>query len=78
MTDASDPRDGSMAGINGPLSPAQERILAMVPGKWAEVPRIGVPSLILRSLTDRGLVETRWANFAGEWQRRRWKSIPIE
>lgn len=71
-----DPRDGSMADINvQPLPsgsakfPGQAEIYAAVPIKWGWVPRIGVPSLVLRALTDRGLIETCWCTGGQQWRR---------
>lgn len=71
MTDAPDRRDGSMASINGPLPPAQERVFAMAPAEWATVPPIGVSEMLLRALRDRGLVEVGWSSRTGGrvWQR---------
>lgn len=71
-----DLRDGSMAGINGPmppgsaLHPGQAEIYALVPADWKNMPRLEVPEMILRALKDRGIVETRWRNLAvRQWRR---------
>lgn len=73
MTDA---RDGSMTGISGPMPAAQGEAFAMAPVDWADIPlgrdydRIGaVHSALLRSLKDRGLVETRWHKGVQQWRR---------
>lgn len=59
MTDA---RDGSMTSVTGPMPPAQQEIYDGAPVGWQTMPRIGVSDAILRALTERGLVETRWKN----------------
>jgi len=66
MTDA---RDGSMTGITGPMPPAQQEIYDGTPKVWRAIPRVGVHEAILRSLVDRGVVETRWENGIRQWRR---------
>lgn len=73
MTDDKEPidrRDGSMGDVNSTTPPPlQADTFRMVLAEWAAVPRIGVHSLILRSLTERGIVETRWHNGVHQWRR---------
>lgn len=54
MATKPDPRDGSMTGINGPMSPAQVETFARCPDEWADMH--GVSEMILRSLKDLGVV----------------------
>lgn len=73
MTDS---RDGSMTGINGPMSEAQAEAYARAAASWADIPlgkdydKIGaVHSAILRSLKDRGVIETRQHEGVQQWRR---------
>lgn len=77
MSDAPDIRDGTMAGINGPLPPAQIDALALCAVDWRAIPfgkaPRGVSEMILRALKDRGAVETRWRDGAS----RQWRRSPL-
>tara|TARA_R110000868_G_scaffold411706_1_gene707812 strand:+ start:30590 stop:30799 length:210 start_codon:yes stop_codon:yes gene_type:complete len=66
MTDA---RDGSMTGITGPMPPLQAETFASAPAVWRAIPRVGVSEAILRALSERGAVETRWENGVRQWRR---------
>lgn len=65
-----DARDGTMTGTTGEMPPLQAKTFAIVPAKWALIPPTGIHEAILRALTERGLVETRWADSGRQWRRK--------
>lgn len=66
----SDARDGTMTGVTGDLPPLQAKTFGIVPVKWSPMPPTGVHEAIVRSLTDRGLVEIRWSDGGPQWRRK--------
>lgn len=71
-----DIRDGSMTGINGPMSPAQTEAYERASTNWTDIPLgqdyelIGaVHSAVVDSLKDRGVIETQWRQGVRQWRR---------
>jgi hypothetical protein len=67
-----DPRDGTMQSVTGPLPPAQAATFDSCPADWQDAPWFGVHEMILRALKERGLVETR--RLDGKF--RQWRRSP--
>lgn len=66
MTDA---RDGSMTGITGPMPPLQAAVYGDAPDDWRPLPPYGIHEAILRSLTERRAIETRWVEGRRQWRK---------